>query len=277
MAAPPQSQSKQYDTIAAAYSSSNLTDLPGEIITANLLRRGLGDVQDLTILDLACGSGLYSRMVIELGARTVTAVDISSEMLRIGQSIEDSAARDSDTTAAPDGTSADGRTGYRIVYHQADCSQPLDHLGLKPGSFDLVTANWLFNYASNRTELANMWRNVSRYLAPGGRFVGVGELHSLEPALNRSEWAGIRVSVAGETDDATKVHTELLSEPPVAFDSFILKCADWYRDVPLEVGMEDVAFTPPGIEEVPEHCRDVEEWREVLVVPYCLLYTATKT
>lgn len=256
-AAQPQSSSTQYDTFATAY--SNITDLPGEVITENLLRRGLGDIKNLAILDLACGSGHYTRMAVRLGAKSVTGVDISSEMLRIGQSIEN-----------------DTESSSRITYHRADCSQPLDHLGLRPGSFDLVMANWLFNYSSNRTELTGMWGNVARYLKAGGRFVGVGELHELEHVLTRSEWAGIRGSVAGEVKDATKVHVELLAEPKVAFDEFILKGSDWYRDVPIEVGMKDVNFTPPEAQDVPEDCREVKEWKEALVVPYCLLHTAIK-
>lgn len=252
-----QSQSTQYDTFAASY--SNITDLPGEIITENLLRRGLGNVKGLHILDLACGSGHYTRMVAELGAKSVTGVDISGEMLRIGQSVQD-----------------DTESPKRIVYYRADCSRPLDHLGLTDESFDLVMANWLFNYSSNRAELVGMWRNVARYLRRGGRFVGVGELHELKHALTRSEWAGIRCTVAGEVGDATKVHTELLAEPKVEFDSFILKNGSWYRDVPVEVGMKDVTFVPPGIEDVPEDCRHINEWGKALVVPYCLLHTATR-
>lgn len=201
MAAPiSESSNTQYDTFAEAY--SNITKLPGEILTANLLSRGLGDISDLNVLDLACGSGFYSRVAVGLGAKSITGVDISSEMLRIGQRIEEE-------------TQSSSGKPSRIVYHKADCSQPLDRIGLQPASFDLIMANWLFNYSSNRAELEDMWRNVSRYLKAGGRFVGVGELHELELALNRSEWAGIRGGIIGQTEDATKVHIELLSEPKV--------------------------------------------------------------
>lgn len=257
-----QSANTQYNNFAAAY--DNITKLPGEIITENLLRRGLGNIKDIRILDLACGTGLYSRLAVMLGARSVVGVDISSEMLRIGREIEEETSRSLEVSSSP------------IVYHQADCSQPLDHIGLEPESFDLVMANWLFNYCSNRAELAGMWQNVARYLKPGGRFVGVGELHELSQALSRSEWAGVRASVTGETEYATRVRMELLAEPVVIIDYFILKRGEWYREVPYKVGMVDVAFTPPSIQEVPEHCRDVKEWKDALVVPYCLLHTATK-
>lgn len=40
--------------------------------------------------------------------------------------------------------------------------------------------------------------------------------------------------------------------------------------------MKDVKFTPPGLEDVPEGCSESEEWKRALVVPYCMLHTATK-
>ena len=40
--------------------------------------------------------------------------------------------------------------------------------------------------------------------------------------------------------------------------------------------MRGVEFVAPGVEDVPEDCKEVREWREMLVEPYCLLLTATK-
>ncbi|CAG8794005.1 9819_t:CDS:1, partial [Racocetra persica] len=44
-----------------------------------------------TVLDLACGTGVYSRIAAELGAKNVIGVDISSEMINIGIKIEEKA------------------------------------------------------------------------------------------------------------------------------------------------------------------------------------------
>ena len=280
----------QYESLASTY--SNIAHLPGEILTTDLLRRGLGNIRNLNILDLACGEGQYSRMAIALGAQSVTGIDISAEMLRIGQRIEDEcAAKMSSSSSSSLSSSSNNSTSRhhssRITYHQADCTKPLTHLPLQPGTYDLIMTNWLFNYASTRAELVQMWQTIALYLRPaegdgdsGGRVVGVGELHDVASAVARSnDWVGIRASVCGEGEEATKMHTELLCEPvQVEFDSWILRDGggSGYREIPVEVGMRGVEFVAPGVEDVPEDCKEVREWREMLVEPYCLLLTATK-
>ncbi|NIU81175.1 methyltransferase domain-containing protein, partial [Candidatus Bathyarchaeota archaeon] len=47
----------------------------------------LGDVKDLSILDLACGQGYLSRILARKGAKVV-GVDLSVKMLEIAQDSE---------------------------------------------------------------------------------------------------------------------------------------------------------------------------------------------
>jgi 2-polyprenyl-3-methyl-5-hydroxy-6-metoxy-1,4-benzoquinol methylase len=49
---------------------------------ARAVRRALGDIHGSNALDLGCGSGYYTRILLEMGARHVTAVDLSGAMLR---------------------------------------------------------------------------------------------------------------------------------------------------------------------------------------------------
>lgn len=48
---------------------------------AAAVRRFLGRVDGLDALDLGCGAGYYTRLLLDLGARHVTSVDLSSAML----------------------------------------------------------------------------------------------------------------------------------------------------------------------------------------------------
>ena len=48
---------------------------------ADIIRKLLGRIDDLDALDLGCGAGFYTRVLLELGARQVTSVDISPAML----------------------------------------------------------------------------------------------------------------------------------------------------------------------------------------------------
>ncbi|MEU6017702.1 class I SAM-dependent methyltransferase [Streptomyces sp. NPDC047515] len=49
----------------------------------------VGDVNGKSILDLACGTGFYSREFKRRGASHVLGVDISSEMVAAAQAMED--------------------------------------------------------------------------------------------------------------------------------------------------------------------------------------------
>lgn len=53
----------QYDTIGDNYTSVKTT--PGAIAEEHTLQAHLGDITDLTVLDLACGSGCYIQKALK--------------------------------------------------------------------------------------------------------------------------------------------------------------------------------------------------------------------
>ena len=250
----------QYDTFASRYAS--MEDLPGEIVATHLLRNTVAKMpHGLKVLDLACGTGTYARMVLEMGvAEHVVGVDVSREMVRIGQEM---------ATKHPG--------SERIEFHVADCAAPLDHLGLEPGSFDLVMGNWLFNYASNRAELEGMWRNVATYLKPGAKFVGLKPSADDEDNSKLDFNYGIRYTVIEKVEDGLKVHVEANTEPKVEFEGYLLE-ARLYEDVPVEVGMQEVMHHKPSAEDLPDVAQqDMGFWKGFLENPYCILGTAVKS
>ncbi|KAK8007291.1 hypothetical protein PG989_001281 [Apiospora arundinis] len=98
--------------------------------------------------------GLRARDALGAGAAAVDLVEISPEMMRQGQAYEKAIGRD------------------RIRWHQADVSQPLDHLHLGGGTlYDMVIANGIFEHAHDEQEFEAMWRNAAAYLKPGGLVV----------------------------------------------------------------------------------------------------------
>ncbi|KAJ7364572.1 methyltransferase type 11 [Mycena albidolilacea] len=111
------------------------------------------------VLDLACGTGFYSRLLLSWGASSVLGIDISPAMI--------DAARDHpDTTASQD----------RLAFRVGNACE-LGALPEPPAPFDIVTGVWLLNYAASSTEMTAMWETVARNLRPGGVFVGI----TLEP------------------------------------------------------------------------------------------------
>lgn len=112
----------------------------------------LGSVRNLNILELACGDGRISRMLMEQGARSVLATDISKEMIKraIAQNKSDQGGLIFPTLSFE-------------VLDACDETFQLDQLA------DRVVAMYLFHYAPSEKALGGMCRLIGRNLKPGGR------------------------------------------------------------------------------------------------------------
>jgi toxoflavin synthase len=251
----------QYDDFASHYAS--IESLPGEMAATKLLRNTVAKgPHDLKVLDLACGTGTYARMLLDMGvAKHVVGVDVSSEMVRVGQAME---------ANRPD-------SSPRITFYVADCTEPLDHLGLAMESFDRVMGNWLFNYAANRAELAGMWHNVATYLKPGGKYIGLQGNMYVEDHLRWDAKYGLKCTVSGEFENGLKFHIEASTEPKVEFDVYALK-PRLYEEVPVELGMREVTYREPSLQDLPDVAgENMEFWKDFLESPYCVVGTALKS
>ena len=88
----------------------------------------VGGLDGERVLDLACGLGFYTRLLKQHGAGQVIGVDISPEMIRIARQHEEA-------------------EQLGIAYHVGNALELPDL-----GSFDLITAIWLLNYAKTKDE-----------------------------------------------------------------------------------------------------------------------------
>ena len=136
----------QYDTIARDYQEI-ASVVPLRDAEWYSLRQRLGDLADLSVLDLACGDGIGTRLIKRWGAERVVGADISAQMIALARQQEE---------AQPLG----------IEYQVADAAT----LG-KIGEFDRVTAIYLLHYAQNRAELLQIVRTAYENLKPGQHFV----------------------------------------------------------------------------------------------------------
>jgi len=101
-----------------------------------------------TVLEIACGAGLFARRMAELGA-TVTATDFSAAM------IERARKR---TEAVQD----------RVTFRLLDATDPGQLAGLPSGRYDAVVCNMAI---MDIAEVDPLFATISRVLAIGGRFV----------------------------------------------------------------------------------------------------------
>lgn len=137
----------QYEGVAESYDQTFKLLPYREHIEAYSLFRQLGDLRGQSVIDLACGTGIFTRTIRRWGAARVLGVDISEDMIRVAREHE---------AAQPLG----------VEYAVGDAAA-LDELG----QFDVAVAVYLVGYAASREQLVAMGRGVARNLRPGGRFI----------------------------------------------------------------------------------------------------------
>ena len=154
---PEQNETAIYDSIVVSYAAAKTNPFKLYVEEPSFLL-ALGDISNQNILDLACGSGHYSRLFKKLGAAEVQGVDVSASMIEEGRRIE---------SDAPLG----------ITYTVHDLSRRSSQASLAP-MVDVVTAAFLLPYASDTASLHSFCKAAADSLSSGGRFVGITMLYS---------------------------------------------------------------------------------------------------
>ena len=95
------------------------------------------------VLDIPCGSGVYTDLFSEMGAKEVVGIDISSEMVKLAKS---------------------NYENYNFIVCDAEKLDQITDLG----KFDIITCIFLFNYAKTDTQLDNMVKNIKNHLKEDG-------------------------------------------------------------------------------------------------------------
>lgn len=153
-----------YDAIASEYQESKQLPFRGALEAYTLFQL-LGDIGGAAVYDLACGDGFYTRRIKQAGAAAVTGVDISAEMVELAREAE---------RREP--------LGCRYV-----CQDAAEFAPEEPA--DIVTAVYLFNYASTPAQLLRMCQAARGALRPGGRLVAVNDNCFNPPTARSGVWA----------------------------------------------------------------------------------------
>lgn len=143
-----------YDRNPSPYLQQAFSDNPYRLLEWTVFMEELGSVADKRVLDLACGDGRLTRILAHGRARNVLGLDVSAEMLERATQQNASGQQES----FPDVISYDRMSAADEAFTW------------KPPA-DLITAMYLFHYASSTDELNRMGRFIGRNLLPGGRFV----------------------------------------------------------------------------------------------------------
>ncbi|MEV6841254.1 methyltransferase domain-containing protein [Streptomyces sp. NPDC051133] len=237
----------RYDTVGDQYRQYKTTaTLP--IAERRLFRDQAGDLTGQRVLDLATGYGAYARLAHDLGATEVVGVDISPEMIH-------HARRATDTPA--------------VTFHTAD-ARTTPNLG----TFDLVTAVWLFNYAQTPADLAAMAAGAARALRPGGRLVAITINPGHDPA--GPDWTPYGLTVRNATAAPGQRVLEIALLTPTG--SIALSVSQWDTDIYAaavrEAGLCDLTWHLPVLTESEIAAQETGYWDTADANPFIAAFTA---
>ena len=208
--------SQVYDSIAEQYRDSKLLPFR-QFIERYTLMALIGNLHDKTVLDMACGDGVYTRQFRQAGAAEVTGVDVSSAMVELAEAKE---------RAEP--------IGCRYVCADAATFEPA-------APVDLVSAIYLLNYARTPEELERFVGACFRALHPGGLLVGFNDNVRRPPRPDDVSLAkyGLQRTCARHPPhegDAIRYRITTPDNQTFEFDNYYLK------PTTCEAAMRDVGF-----------------------------------
>jgi len=182
----------------------------------------LGNLQGKNVIDLACGTGFYSRRLKRLGAERVVGVDISEEMTNLARQRE---------TEEPLG----------IEYIVSDATKLPETIG----RFDLVLAVHLLHYASTEEQLKMMFQKIYKLLAPGGRLVA----YTFNPKFTLTKESNTKYGVSATAIDTSAIpHCRPLKVTIHLDEPIVMTNYQWdatvYQASASEAGFQTLSWQP---------------------------------
>ncbi|WP_441248367.1 class I SAM-dependent methyltransferase [Kitasatospora sp. McL0602] len=155
----------------------------------------VGDVTGKSVLDLASGTGFYSREFKRRGASHVLGVEISPVMVDAARALEDG-------------------NPLGVQYEVGDVAE----MRTFDKPFDIAIAIQLFNYADSIATIEKMCRNIHRSIAPGSEFFVFTQHPDFRfdgPSL--AKYGFLCESLGEETEIGPREQLTALLDPPVSF------------------------------------------------------------
>ena len=140
----------EYHTVVDAYIATIQRGWSKFVVEYTVLNVLNKNYENKDVLDLACGDGIYSRKFADVGAKSVTGVDVTIEMIEKAKCYS--------------------ARYQNVEYLIEDCLQ----LDLKK-QFDVVSAIFLLNYSKTKDELRGFAKTIKKHLKPDGIFIAFND------------------------------------------------------------------------------------------------------
>ncbi|MFE7274273.1 class I SAM-dependent methyltransferase [Streptomyces sp. NPDC057623] len=234
---------QQYDEIGEAFEGFKSLPLTRYGEVPGFLDM-VGDVHGKSVLDLACGTGFYSREFRRRGAAEVLGVDISGEMVAAARKLEE-------------------RDPLGVRYEVGDVSE------LRPFErrFDIATGVQALNYAQDITALERMCRNVHRSLEPGGEFFVLGQSPDYRgdgPSLDK--YGFLCEPTGEETETGPRFRVTALLDPPISIVAAVPR-REVYESCLRAAGFSDLTWVPLEVSAAGLHRFGADFWADFLAHP----------
>ncbi|MEU2179769.1 class I SAM-dependent methyltransferase [Streptomyces thermolilacinus] len=216
---------QQYDGIGEAYEGFKALPLERYAVVPSFLAL-VGDVRGKSVLDLASGTGFYSRELRRRGAAEVLGIDISAEMVAVARRLEE-------------------RDPLGVRYEVGDVAElpPLEQ------RFDIALAVQLLNYAPDIAAMERMCRTIHRSLEPGGALFLLNQSPDFRFDGPPPDAYGFRSVLTGEeAETGPRVRTTALLDPPVSFVANRPR-REVYEHCLRAAGFHDLAWVPVQVSE----------------------------
>jgi SAM-dependent methyltransferase len=232
-----------YDPIAEQYKASKAM-LFRKHVEEHTLFEIIGDIAGESVLDLACGEGIYARRMRRDGAACVVGVDLSEAMIALARAEE-------------------RREPLGIDYVVGDAAS----LG-RIGSFDRVVASYLLNYARTREQLLQFCRTIYENLVEGGRFAGFNNNPAQPPESYASsrKYGFIKSGATPQREGDVIRFTNFIDGGEFSLDNYYLskETHEWAFEA---AGFRSFQWRPPRVSEEGVRLMGAEFWHELLAHP----------
>lgn len=210
--------------------------------------KALGDISGRSVLDVACGTGVYSRRLKQRGANRVVGLDSSEGMIGYARHVE---------SQAP--------LGIEYVVQDAASAGAL-------GSFDVVTATYLLHYAASKQELNAMCTALHRSLKPGGRLVSIC-MHPDIHVTRREYYRPYGFEIHSRGQEGDEVHM-VSAFPDVPFKiSAYMWMRPAYETALRAAGFQDIVWCSPEIAPEGLSAHGAAYWQPYLDQPHAAVFT----
>ncbi|MFJ6785495.1 class I SAM-dependent methyltransferase [Streptomyces yangpuensis] len=232
------SAQQQYDEIGEAYEGFKALPLEQYVVVPSFLAL-VGDVSGRSVLDLASGTGFYSREFRRRGAAEVLGIDISGEMIAVARQLEES-----------------DPLGVRYEVGDVADLRPVEQ------PFDVALAVQLLNYAQDIATTERMCRALHRSLKPGGELFLLNQSPDFRFDGPTPERYGFRSELTGaQGETGPQVRTTALLDPPVSFTANLPR-REVYEKCLGAAGFRELTWVPLTVSEAGERTFDADFWSD---------------